>query len=125
MELVLLKEKRDEANKALLSKTIEENGLEISDTLLVDWYDEIDKMHERMQDYPSMDVGEVLAHLAGVSARLSHIRTYLVRYPAGKASRFRTQIIDKTLEEVDRQFKAWSRVLSVRQMEWDISKGGM
>lgn len=86
---------------------------------------ELDGYYAQMREFSSVEVTEILMALAAFSARASEIRSVLVRNENRRAQTFRTKEIEPFLEEVDRQFKTWSRLISVRQQEWDISKGAM
>ena len=70
------------------------------------------------------DLREVLKTLAGFSARASWIRSVIIKSPNQKFIRLRIDHIDPFLEELDRQFKIWSRVQSVEEFEWQKSLKG-
>lgn len=71
-----------------------------------------------------MDVGEILRALAAMSGRASEVRCHLMRTESRRGQGFRTRELDPFIEELDRQFKIWSRYHAVLQQEWDMSKGG-
>jgi hypothetical protein len=85
---------------------------------------EIDGFYVQMRDFNELDLRGVLANLAAMSARASYMRSLVIRNEGRQAAAFRTRQIEPFLEEVDRQFKTWSRLQSVIQMEFDASKGG-
>ena len=68
------------------------------------------------------DLQEVLRRLSGFSARASWMRNVVVRSPINEIVRFRIDEIDPFLNEVDRQFKIYSRILSSNQFELDLTK---
>jgi hypothetical protein len=65
---------------------------------------------------------EIFVRLAGMSARLSEIRFQVVRSDQRVLQAFRTREIDPFLEEVDRQFKIFSRIQTVK--EWELKMAG-
>lgn len=85
---------------------------------------EIDQFFAQMADFSEIDLRGALASLAAMSARVSYMRSQIIRNEGRVAKSFRTGQIEPFLDEVDRQFRTWSRLQSVVQMEWDISKGG-
>ncbi len=86
---------------------------------------EIDGYFVQMQDFNEIDVRGILSTLAGMSARISYMRSQVIRNEGRPAAAFRTRQIEPLLEEIDRQFKVWSRYQSVAQMEFDASRGGV
>lgn len=84
---------------------------------IVAWRRELDAMYDVMHSFESMELDEIIMHLAASSSRLSEIRSLLVRLNTRAANNFRTQEIDYALAEVDRQFKMWSRVMTFRGQE--------
>lgn len=86
---------------------------------------ELDGYYALMREFSGADMTEILMGLAAFSARASEIRTVLVREENRRAQSFRTKELDPFLEEVDRQFKVWSRLQAVRDMEFRASGGGI
>lgn len=127
MELQLLPS-TDSAARALKPR-IDEHApqvvRQVTDEQVWEWRGEMDDAYARMEAFDSSDLEDVLVTLAAVTARFSEIRTKLIRYPSHLATKFRTQELDKLLEECDRQFKVYSRILTCRSQEWEISKGGV
>lgn len=76
-----------------------------------------------MRAFDALDPVSIFKELAAISARASEIRAYLVRAQTRAASTFRTQEIDYMLQECDRQFKTWSRVVSVQTLDWEMTRG--
>lgn len=87
--------------------------------------DELSEYYQRIKAFGSMDVGEILRSLAAMSGRASEVRCALMRGESRRGQGFRTRELDPFIEELDRQFKIWSRLHSVLQQEWDMSKGGV
>lgn len=90
---------------------------------ILSWRQEIDNYYDEMRAFNSCDITEILRKLSSMSARMSAIRSQLVRSPKRVAAAFRTQEVDPFLEECDRQFKIWSRFQAVMTLEWDMAKG--
>lgn len=86
---------------------------------------ELTGFYAQMRDFQGRDIRVVLAEIAAMSARASEIRHGLIHGESRAESAFRTKQLDPFLDEVDRQFKVWSRVQTVLAMEWDMSKAGI
>lgn len=78
-----------------------------------------------MREFARSDLAEILMQLAAFTAYGSELRGQIQRADTRRLQAFRTKELDPFIDECDRQFKVWSRVQSVRQMEWDTSKGGI
>lgn len=87
------------------------------------WRSELDSYFARMKDFSVIEPDEVFRELSAMSARVSEIRGYLVRSQTRLANTFRTQEIDFFLQECDRQFKLYSRIMAIRTLDWEISRG--
>lgn len=85
---------------------------------------ELDAYLAQMTSFPELDLGDIFSQLAAMSARAMGIRVHLVRHETRLYAAFRTRQLDPFIEEVDRQFRTWSRQLAVRQQEWEMAKGG-
>jgi len=91
--------------------------------LLDGWRTEIDGYFEIMRDFPNLSPQDCLVALAAMSARVSEIRTQIVRLKTTRLEKFRTQEVDFFIAECDRQFKIWSRLISVAKFEHDVHRG--
>jgi hypothetical protein len=78
---------------------------------------EIDGYHRQLRGLNAMDTVEILQTLSAISARVSELRVQMNRRPDRMATALRTKELDPLHEEVERQFKFHSRLLSVREME--------
>lgn len=86
---------------------------------------EMDGYYEMMQAFGTGDPRENLMQLSAFSARMSHMRTWIIRNAEDKTwANFRTKELDPFITECDRQFKIWSRLITYSQHEYDLSKGG-
>lgn len=84
------------------------------------WRNELDEFYDVMNAFANNE--ETIFHdLSAMSSRASQIRSLVVRQENKALQVFRTQEIDPFLRECDRQFKLWSRVLTVSQHEWEIT----
>lgn|SRR5690606_18245864 len=72
----------------------------------------------------SRDTYEILCSLSAMSARASYFRNRSFQANHPKLNRLRLDVIDPFLEEVERQFKIWSRVQTVNQHEYTLAGGG-
>lgn len=78
-----------------------------------------------MKRWSDGDLGDAFQKLSAFSARASELRGVLNNINGRDAQAFRTRQIEPFLEECDRQFKVLSRIQSIRQFDWDQSKGGV
>lgn len=90
---------------------------------VAEWRAEIDAFYDTMQEFGRQDVGEILMNLSSFSARMSQIRTQIVRSENKLTNNFRTKEIDPFIQECDRQYKIWSRQQAIRQFDFDLTKG--
>lgn len=90
-------------------------------TQIQQWQDELDGYYQLMSQFSGMETDEIMERLAGMAARLSEIRVQAVRMPGKASNHFRTQEIDKTLDSLEFVFKCYSRALTVRTMEAELS----
>ena len=87
---------------------------------LEQWRAELDTFYDLMNDFGDYE-DEIFRSLSAMSSRVSQIRTQVVRKENRALQVFRTQEVDPFLKECDRQFKIWSRILTVSQHEWEIT----
>jgi hypothetical protein len=94
-------------------------NLQIIDT----WRQEITGYWEQMVHLGERnDVEVILRTLSMWSARSGYMHSATVRSNNKLAIDFRTKEIDYFHDEVDRQFKIWSRVATVVQSEWESTR---
>lgn len=84
---------------------------------------ELDGYFHDLTSLNSLPSTECFQLLSGISARAAEIRSRLMSMDSRRSNAMRLRHVDPLLEEVDRQFKIHSRIQSVRQMEFDTSKG--
>ena len=92
-------------------------------TKLTDLEEEIDGYYDIMSEFGQMDSGAIMEYLSAFTARASMIRGQLIREDNRNLQTFRTKQLDPFIQECERQFKVWSRYISIRQFEWESSKG--
>jgi hypothetical protein len=85
--------------------------------------DEVDIFWRQMTQLKAMSTTEVLEFLSAALARVGEIRVTVYRDESRKANAFRTRELDPFISQVDLQFKIWSRLITHRQLEWDMSRG--
>jgi len=95
-----------------------------SSTDIIDsWRKELLTYLKDMHEFQSMnDVSSILRKLSGFSARASYMHAIAVRSGNKDVAAFRTKEIDPFLKETEFQFRVWSRINSVYQQEWEMSK---
>lgn len=86
---------------------------------------EVDSWYVAMRSFGEHDPSDIFMSLAGISARASELRTQVQRSDNRRLTAFRTRELEPALDEVDRQFKLWSRVQSVRDLEFRLSGGAV
>lgn len=84
---------------------------------------ELDTYYAGMATFEGMEPDEVMARLAAMVARLTEIRARLHRLGTTRATQLRTKEIDPLLDSLRILFQIHSRLLSSRQMEWDMARG--
>ena len=86
---------------------------------------EMDDFYDIMALFQHSDPSENLMHLYAFTARMSYERAKIIRYGTDRSdANFRTKELDPFISECDRQFKIWSRLITVHQMDWELSRGG-
>lgn len=70
-----------------------------------------------------VDLGEILRLIAGFRARTTYLRVLLSEKTDGRYIRFTNNMLIPFLEELTEQFKIWSRVASVQELDWNMSRG--
>lgn len=84
---------------------------------------EIDEYYTAMiEEFPRQNAADNMAALAAYTARMSYIRTISVRNPDKTMQNLRTKEVDPFITECDRQFKVWSRIVSVSEIEYATSR---
>lgn len=85
---------------------------------------EMDSYYQSMQNFSTGDPRENLMQLSAFSARMSAVRSHIIRNGDGKAeANFRTKELDPFIAECDRQFKIWSRLITYSQHEFEMARG--
>lgn len=73
------------------------------------WRDEIDDYFLQMKSFGTNELSEVMREIAAMTARLSEIRSQIMRANNRTMHTFRTQEVDPFLDEAHAQFKIHSR----------------
>lgn len=89
--------------------------------LLERWKSEVDDYHRKLRTFDEVEPDEIFIHLAGITARASEIRKDLMRMNHRAANAFRIHEIDPLITECDRQFKFWSRMVTVRGIDAQLA----
>lgn len=79
--------------------------------------EELIAYYGEMQKLRSLPLDEIFMSLAGWTARMSEVRSELTLRESKRSMALRTKHVEPFIEECDRQFKFYSRVQSVRDME--------
>lgn len=89
---------------------------------LGEWRKELDEYYDQMQQFANREPDEIFMMLSAYTSRVSYIRSQIMRSNSRIMQAFRTGEIDPFINECDRQFKFWSRVQSVAQMDWNAQR---
>lgn len=93
-----------------------------SDEVLGEWRPEILGYLKKMYTFKDeVDAREILRTLSAFSARASWMRNLAIRSSQNEIIRFRLDELDPFLDEVERQFKIYSRLISANQFELDLT----
>lgn len=82
---------------------------------------EVDTYYRVLKMLTEMTPVEVFNCLSAFSARASEMRTRLFRVDNNRANAFRTREIEPLIEEIDRQFRVHSRIMSYKEFEMKLS----
>ena len=94
---------------------------ELSNSWLDSYRDELNAYYKVLKSLNDLDPIDIFKYLSAFSARCSEMRMRLHRSDERRAMAFRTKEIEPLIEEIDRQFKIHSRILSFQEMEWKMS----
>ena len=87
--------------------------------------EEITSYHAEMCEFKTYeDIKKILLTLSGYSARAMYIRNAFIRSPVNEIMRFRIDELDPFLNEVDRQFKVFSRLATLYDNEREAMNKG-
>lgn len=91
---------------------------------LAGFQQELRSYYQSIRGFSQCDISEILLTLAGCNARAAEIRDGLVANESRRAAHFRTRQLEPFMECLEFQFKVFSRLQAVRQMEADFTRGG-
>lgn len=84
---------------------------------------EIDVMLTALRGCWEMEPDQALRAISAMSARCTELSVHLHRVEGKREwTRIRTMQVDRLLIELDRQSRIASRLLAVRQLDWDQTK---
>ena len=101
------------------------NPIHTYDDLVEPFMAELDGMRSRIVGFVDEDPSDVLAAISGISGRLAEMRALLQRANSQRATALRTKEVDPLREELDLQFRVWSRRIAVMEWELRMSGGGV
>lgn len=93
--------------------------------LVAAYMDELDQMRSTVTNFANSDPADVLTAISGISGRLAEIRAMLQRSSSQRATALRTKEVDPLREELDLQFRVWSRKIALMEWELRMSGGGI
>jgi hypothetical protein len=83
---------------------------------------ELDDMRAQVRGFPDQDPSDVLMVISGVAGRLAEIRAWLYRDNSQRCTQIRTREVDPLREDLELQFKLFSRRIAL--MEWELKLAG-
>jgi hypothetical protein len=86
---------------------------------------ELDEMRARVRSFPDQDPSDVLMVISGVAGRLAEIRAWLYRDNSQRCTQLRTREVDPLREDLELQFKLFSRRIALMEWELKMSGGGI
>jgi hypothetical protein len=86
---------------------------------------ELDGYYEDVKLFSKQPPEEVMIQIAGIAGRLTEVRAQLVRNDGKIAQNLRTKEVEPLLDQLRFQYSVFSRLLSVRSLDWEMSRGGM
>jgi hypothetical protein len=93
--------------------------------LLASYMPELDTMRNTIMAFRDMDPSDVLTEISGISGRLAEIRAILQRNNSQRCTALRTREVDPLRDELDLQFRVWSRKIALMEWELRLSGGGI
>lgn len=87
------------------------------------WRSEIADYYGTMKDFIYSDSITIFQNLSQFSARASEMRSRISSTAGREETNFRTRVIDPFIEECDRQFKLFSRIQAIQEMEARMAGG--
>lgn len=101
------------------------NGASPDLALLHTYMPELEQMRATIMAFRGMDPADVLTEISGISGRLAEIRANLQRNNSQRCTALRTREVDPLREELDLQFRVWSRKIALLEWELRMSGGGI
>lgn len=98
------------------------NGTNLDSVMLGAYMPELDQMRATIIKFVDMDPAEVLTEISGISGRLAEMRAMLQRSNSQRCTALRTREVDPLRDELDLQFRVWSRKIAL--MEWELKMSG-
>ena len=86
---------------------------------------ELDGFRTHISTFPDMDPADILPVISGIAGRVAEIRADLMRVNTPRCSRLRTTEVDPLREDLDFQFRVWSRKIALMEWELRMSGGGI
>jgi hypothetical protein len=86
---------------------------------------ELDDMRKQVRVFPDQDPSDVLMAISGIAGRLAEIRAWLYRDNSQRCTQIRTREVDPLRDDLDLQFKLFSRRIALMEWELKMSGGGI
>ncbi len=83
---------------------------------------ELDGMRAMVREFSNQDPSDVLMAISAIAGRVAEIRAWLYRDNSQRCTQIRTREVDPLREDLDLQFKLFSRRIAL--MEWELRMSG-
>jgi hypothetical protein len=86
---------------------------------------ELDGMRAQVRAFPDQDPSDVLMTISGIAGRLAEIRAWLYRDNSQRCTQIRTREVDPLRDDLDLQFRLFSRRIAFLEWELKMSTGAV
>lgn len=86
---------------------------------------ELDDMRSQVRQFPDQDPSDVLMVISGIAGRLAEIRAWLYRDNSQRCTQIRTREVDPLRDDLELQFKLFSRRIALLEWELKLAGGGI
>lgn len=96
-----------------------------NDDFINGYRDELAEMRGEVSRFAGEDPADILEALSGMAGRVAEIRANLFRSATQRAQTLRVQEVDPFRDDLELQFKIWSRRIALMEWELRMSGGGI
>lgn len=93
--------------------------------LIATYQAELDDARARISAFETYEPSEVLGTISGIAGRVAEMRANLYRLNTQRCAALRTREVDPLREDLELQFRVWSRKIALMEWEFKVSGGGV